>query len=229
MNIGFGWLDEVLAGNLRGAEFDIAQYYNNGSSTEAGYVTSNVVLWPKVYVLSHQPTHLRRPHRRTTRAGSARPPSRRARPRSRRPTTRPPWPVNCVTRGPGSSPPAPSSSTPCTPRWQPVIDGLAADPNNADLLADIQALAADYPDTDMPDVPESCQQRDSADTSASTIPAPSDSSAAPTGNDSTEFPDGVYQTEFALDDMLDRGVDPGQASGLAGLQRDDLRQRYVEA
>ena len=41
-----------LAGNLRGAEFDIAQYYNNGLTTEAGHVTSNVVLWPKVYVLS---------------------------------------------------------------------------------------------------------------------------------------------------------------------------------
>ena len=52
VNIGFGWLDEVAAGNLRGAEFDIAQYYNNGLTTEAGLVTSNVVLWPKVYVLS---------------------------------------------------------------------------------------------------------------------------------------------------------------------------------
>ena len=47
-----GWLDEVLAGNLRGAEIDIPQYYNNGLTTEAGNVTSNVVLWPKVYVLS---------------------------------------------------------------------------------------------------------------------------------------------------------------------------------
>ena len=40
----------------------------------------------------------------------------------------------------------------------PVIDGLAADPNNADLLADIQALAAEYPDTEVPDVPADCQQ-----------------------------------------------------------------------
>ena len=38
----------------------------------------------------------------------------------------------------------------------PVIDGLAADPDNADLLADIQAIAAEYPDTDVPDVPDSC-------------------------------------------------------------------------
>ena len=64
MNIGIGgWLDEVLAGNMRGAEFDIAQYFNNGLRTEAPNVTSNVVLWPKVYVLSLSQAHLRRSHR----------------------------------------------------------------------------------------------------------------------------------------------------------------------
>ena len=52
VNIGTGWLDEVAAGNIRGIEFDIPEYYNNGLSTEAGNVTSNVVLWPKVYVSS---------------------------------------------------------------------------------------------------------------------------------------------------------------------------------
>ena len=40
------------AGTLRGAEFDIAQYSANGLTTEAGFVTANVVLWPKVFVLS---------------------------------------------------------------------------------------------------------------------------------------------------------------------------------
>ena len=51
-NLGFGWIDEVRAGRLRGAEFDIAQYAKNGNSTEAGHVTANVVLWPKVFVLA---------------------------------------------------------------------------------------------------------------------------------------------------------------------------------
>src|SRR4029079_19443138 len=40
------------AGTLRGAEFDIAQYSANGLTTEVGFVTANVVLWPKVFVLS---------------------------------------------------------------------------------------------------------------------------------------------------------------------------------
>jgi TRAP-type C4-dicarboxylate transport system substrate-binding protein len=52
VNIGTSWTEEVRSGNLRGAEFDIAQYAHNGYATEAGDVTANVVLWPKVFVLS---------------------------------------------------------------------------------------------------------------------------------------------------------------------------------
>ena len=53
VNLGFaGWADEVRAGNLRGLEFDIAQYAEGGNTTEAGNVTANVVLWPKVFVLA---------------------------------------------------------------------------------------------------------------------------------------------------------------------------------
>ena len=52
VDLGFGWIDEVNAGDLRGAELDVAQYLKNGLSTEAGNVTANVVLWPKVFVLS---------------------------------------------------------------------------------------------------------------------------------------------------------------------------------
>ena len=59
-NLGFGWIDEVRAGSLRGAEFDIAQYAKNDNSTEAGHVTANVVLWPKVFVLSLEQAAVRR-------------------------------------------------------------------------------------------------------------------------------------------------------------------------
>lgn len=52
VNIGQSWTEEVRSGNLRGAEFDIAQYAHNAYATEAGDVTANVVLWPKVFVLS---------------------------------------------------------------------------------------------------------------------------------------------------------------------------------
>jgi hypothetical protein len=33
---------------LRGAELDVAQYAANGLTTEAGQVTADIVLWPKV-------------------------------------------------------------------------------------------------------------------------------------------------------------------------------------
>ena len=52
VNAGFEWTDEILAGRLRGAEFDVAQYAANGLTTEAGQVTADVVLWPKVPLLS---------------------------------------------------------------------------------------------------------------------------------------------------------------------------------
>ena len=53
VNLGFkGWTDEIRAGRLRGLEFDIAQYAESGNTTEAGNVTANVVLWPKVFVLA---------------------------------------------------------------------------------------------------------------------------------------------------------------------------------
>ncbi|MFN0281918.1 MAG: TRAP transporter substrate-binding protein [Kineosporiaceae bacterium] len=52
VDASFDWVDRVRAGTLRGAEFDIAQYAENGLSSDAGEVTGNVVLWPKVYVLS---------------------------------------------------------------------------------------------------------------------------------------------------------------------------------
>ena len=52
VNVGFEWREQILAGELQGAEFDIAQYQANGYTTEVGNVTSNVVLWPKMFVLS---------------------------------------------------------------------------------------------------------------------------------------------------------------------------------
>ena len=50
--VGFEWIDQTRDGILRGGEFDINQYRSNGFGTEAGHVTANVVLWPKVVVLT---------------------------------------------------------------------------------------------------------------------------------------------------------------------------------
>ena len=70
VNLGLGWIDEVQAGRLRGVEFDIAQYAEMGNTTEAGYVTANVVLWPKVFVLSISQERFDALYRRTAGLGT---------------------------------------------------------------------------------------------------------------------------------------------------------------
>jgi len=52
VDASFDWVDQVRAGTLRGGEFDVAQAVKNGLSADADQVAGNVVLWPKVYVLS---------------------------------------------------------------------------------------------------------------------------------------------------------------------------------
>ncbi|WP_193315332.1 TRAP transporter substrate-binding protein [Nostocoides sp. F2B08] len=52
VHVTYTWPEEVRAGRLHGLEFDVAQYRLNGMTTEAGRITGNVVLWPKVLVLS---------------------------------------------------------------------------------------------------------------------------------------------------------------------------------
>ncbi|GAB3035981.1 hypothetical protein GCM10011376_17970 [Nocardioides flavus (ex Wang et al. 2016)] len=47
---GTGWLRMVGQGELDAVEMDVAQYHANGHSTEAGHLTTGVVLWPKVFV-----------------------------------------------------------------------------------------------------------------------------------------------------------------------------------
>ena len=51
VNFGIEWGGEIKAGRLRGAEFDVPQYAKTDTAV-APQVTANVVLWPKVFVLS---------------------------------------------------------------------------------------------------------------------------------------------------------------------------------
>lgn len=48
--LSFGWIDAARTGSLRAVEFDVYGYLGT-ATTEAGNLTSNVVLWPKVNVL----------------------------------------------------------------------------------------------------------------------------------------------------------------------------------
>lgn len=49
---GTDWPSLVGADRLDGLEYDVAQYLANGFTTQAGHVTANVVLWPEMAVLA---------------------------------------------------------------------------------------------------------------------------------------------------------------------------------
>ena len=75
--------------------------------------------------------------------------------------------------------------------FQPVIDGLAADPADAQLLQAIQEIAAEHPATEQPDVPASCAQF-AATKGEEAAPAPSGKSA---------IPEGIYRVELTADEV----------------------------
>jgi hypothetical protein len=81
----------------------------------------------------------------------------------------------------------------------PVIARLAADPVDGPLLADVQAIAADHPTVDIPDVPADCRQVGKAG------PGPSIPTARST------LPDGTYRQAVTSADVaaLNVGNGPG--------------------
>ena len=187
-NLGFDWIDEANAGTLRGAEFDIAQYSANGLTTEVGFVTANVVLWPKVFVLAMSQERF-----------DALTDEQRE------------WVTQAAALATQASVDADYDETTLARELcdkgarfvsadaeeidalhaavAPVVDQLAADPHEGPLLADVRAVAEGHPDPDVPDVPASCQQAGSAPADASTIP-----------DEPSALPDGTYRVEITASD-----------------------------
>jgi TRAP-type C4-dicarboxylate transport system substrate-binding protein len=235
VNIGFGgWLDEVLAGNLRGAEIDIPQYYENGLTTEAGMATSNVVLWPKVYVLSLSQATF--DGLTEEQQGWVREAAEQASQTSVEAT----YDETTLARelcetGTRFIPASPEQLDALHDAVAPVIDGLAADPDNGPLLADIQALVAEYPDTDIPDVPEDCQQPATVNEPVSSS-APAETATVDSGAATDSFPEGVYLSEpspgdvwtMTLADGIWRGFSPdGTNDCVATYTVEDDRIRWT--
>ncbi len=169
VNLSLGWIDEVRAGRLRGVEFDIAQYAEMGKTTEAGYVTANVVLWPKVFVLSvsqerfdaltdEQQNWVRQAAEEAMRASVD---------ATYDETT---IAQELCEKGARFITASPDQIAALRTSLQPVLDGLAADPASGALLTEIQAIAADHPEPDVPTVPEACQQGTADDQSAASPP-----------------------------------------------------------
>jgi hypothetical protein len=79
-----------------------------------------------------------------------------------------------------------------------VIDELAADPDTVPLMAEVQALAEDYPQADVLDVP-ACSQHPAASVDfGPTIPA-----------ETSVLPDGIYRTQISSADVEAASLDNG--------------------
>jgi TRAP-type C4-dicarboxylate transport system substrate-binding protein len=202
-DVSFSWLDQIKEGTLRGAEFDIAQYEETGSGTQAGNVTANVVLWPKVFVLalsqkrfdaltSQQQGWVREAAAQAVKASVDAP-------YNETPAAR-----TLCERGARFLEASPGQLQGVRTRLRPVLDKLAADPTSAQLLGDLQAIAAQHPGPEAPAVPASCTQGVVKNGSPGQVPTAV-----------SALPDGVYRHQLTHDEVAAAGGD--DEGGPAGI------------
>jgi hypothetical protein len=98
----------------------------------------------------------------------------------------------------------------------PVLDGIAADPDDGELLADIQTVAAANAAPDMPDVSTDCQQGAIND----------DASLGAIPEVVSELPDGEYRVEITTGDVAGAGLSNGP--GWSGTWTLTVRQGTFE-
>jgi TRAP-type C4-dicarboxylate transport system substrate-binding protein len=200
VNLGGRWIDEFRAGRIRGGEFDIAQYGRMGATPDPGYVTANVVLWPKVFILSMSQKRF------DALTDEQQDWVREAADNAMQASVEASYDETTIARelcGKGTRfiSASPDQIAELRTSVVPVLDGLAADPDEGDLLADIKAVAAANPTVAMPDVPTDCQQ--------GTIDHDASLGAIP--EEVSELPDGHYRVEITTADVAGAAVsnEPG--------------------
>jgi TRAP-type C4-dicarboxylate transport system substrate-binding protein len=200
VNAGSDWADQVADGTLRGAEFDIAQYAWNELGLAAPFVTANVVLWPKVYVLAVSQK------RWEALSDQQRAWVQQAADLAAKASVDAAWDESTAAAELCSSgvrfvDASTSQLSALHAAVAPVIAKLAADPVNGPLLAKIQAIAGQYPQVEEPEVPATCRDVRTVP-SAPTIPA-----------DVSALPDGTYRHQVTLADI---SAAAASDQGLAG-------------
>jgi TRAP-type C4-dicarboxylate transport system substrate-binding protein len=201
VDLGFAdWTEQVNTGKLRGAELDIAQYLANGVGSGAQYVTSNVVLWPKVFVLSM--SQERFDALTEEQQGWVREAAHMA--------------VLASVSGDHDEDAAaaelceqdvtfsvadPGQLAAMRTKLQPVLDRIAADPQSGPMLARIQELAAAHPEIDVPDLRDGCHAGGGV---LGNVPATN-----------SALPDGVYRVEISAEDVA--AADVRNGGGWSGI------------
>jgi len=211
------WPDQVAAGKLRGVEFDIEQYEMN-SASEAPYVTANVVLWPKVFVLavSQQRYDSMTAQQRSWVQQAADAATKASVDATYDESTAA---TTLCARGVRFVDASPSQLAALHDAVRPVVDKLAADPVNGPLLAEIQQIAVKYPQVEEPDVPPSC--RTVAPTQPPGIPEAV-----------SNLPSGTYVEQLTAADMAAAGASDLGSQGTWTLKVTDgtflLSCRFID-
>ena len=201
VNASIDWINKVMQGSLGGGEFDVAQYARNGLTTQIGNVTGNVILWPKMLVLSFSKKRfdsLTDQQRSWVRQAAAK--AVQASVDARYDD------AGLAQRlcAQGATFPQASDAQIAGLRvaFQPTIDRLAADPVNGPLLRDLQGIAAKYPATDV--VAATGCHPDSQNGAVGAIPAAV-----------SALPPGTYRVELSEDDLRRGGLSNGD--GITGI------------
>jgi hypothetical protein len=199
--VGFGWVALVRSGDLRGVEFDVAQYWSNGMTTEAGQIPRNIVLWPKVFVLAVSEQFLNRltdEQREWVRVAAE---------TARQASVDGTYDEDTLARklcaqGAEFHTASEEQLEQMRVAVRPVIEGLSGDP----LWPQLQALADRYPEPTELNVPDHCSARV---TTVSRDPGPIPDTPA-------DLPDGRYRVQITQADLDASGMDAGKAEGQAG-------------
>jgi TRAP-type C4-dicarboxylate transport system substrate-binding protein len=196
VNLGYEWIDEVSAGQLRGAEFHLAQYQHNGLGKEAGNVTGNVVLWPKMYVLtmSRQKFNALSDQQRAW--------IREAADLGVKASLEATYDESSIaeelcTRGVRFKDATPAQLLALRTRLTPVLDRLASDSVSGPLLTQIKAVTQQNAASETLKVDNDCRKGAAVNENlAGTIP-----------RTTAAIPDGAYRVQLSTDEVLAAGLD----------------------
>ena len=207
----------IRDGTLRGGEFDVSNYANNGFGIAAGNLPSNVVLWPKVEVLTlsrakfdaltdQQRQWVRTAATRAVRASVVASFDESADVR------------RLCAQGVRIVDATDQQLSALRSAVAPVIDQLARDPVEAPLLDTVQAAASRHPQPDILAVPASCREAEGAQ-AAPEIP-----------HQDSALPGGTFRVAISASDVDAAGVSNGpgwSGRGRCGSMMADTRCRAV--
>jgi TRAP-type C4-dicarboxylate transport system substrate-binding protein len=199
VSVGFDWPALMQSGELDGLEFDVAQYYENGT-TDAANLPTNVVLWSKVFVLAVSQDFW--DSLSDEQQGWVRESAEKSRDVSVEATydEQSLLPPLCQ-RGLTLQAATEEQLNAYRQAVQPVLDQFADDP----LLDEIEAIAARHPEPEALEAPPACSSQASM-----RIADPGPPPATPTG-----LPNGTYRVDVSQQDIVDAGFGEDDAS--AGL------------